>query len=192
VERLSRIERRGKAVPCGAGTSAGYGGALKAEDVRQREWTETQQRRISELLDRIRKEFHARLVLLVESRGHPLASSGDAPDWDLTSVSSLAASAVAATGQLAHLLGETAEGLALRHEGREFLHLIPNGRTLLALAFDAPPPSGLEEVRARLRLKRALAQLETALGPALRDPGLPSFSEEEVEAALEHRLRPGR
>jgi hypothetical protein len=78
------------------------------------------------LLSALRKllvDASAKVVFLVDKDGTLLASAGDAVGFDTTSLASLAAGNIAATGGLANLIGEK-EFSILFHEGeRDNMHL---------------------------------------------------------------------
>ncbi|MBI5445562.1 MAG: roadblock/LC7 domain-containing protein [Deltaproteobacteria bacterium] len=157
---------------------------MKGEGVPRLELTEEQHRRLVEVLGRVRSEHRARLAFLVEVSGRPLAVCGDYGATDLDALASLAASALAAGSQLAEALGEAGAGIAIHRSGRELLQLVPNGQTLLALAFGPEPLQDLERLRARLRLTRALAELRSVLARGEGAPAALSISDEEIEEAL--------
>ncbi len=82
------------------------------------------------VLARLRLDAAARVVVLVEKDGQQLAVHGDLGDLDTTSLASLAAGNVAATGGMAKLIGEK-EFPTLSHEGeRESIHISVIGRML--------------------------------------------------------------
>jgi hypothetical protein len=152
--------------------------------VAYRELSEDQHRRLLTVLERVRMEHRARLVLLAETSGQPLAVCGDCGAADVEGLSSLAASALAAAADLGRALGEPGAAVAVQRAGREILQLVPNGETLLALAFGPEPLLDLERVRARLRLTRALEELRAVLLPS--EGASPGFtpSDHEIEEAL--------
>jgi len=103
-------------------------------------------------------DSHAKLVFIVDKNGQLIASSGDTQQLDTTSLATLAAGNIAATGGLAKLLGEQ-EFSILFHEGqKDNLHLsIIAERYILVVVFDNSQTSlGL----VRLWVKKSGQQLE--------------------------------
>src|SRR3989441_11326512 len=98
---------------------------------------------------RLRMDAAARLVVLVEKDGQPLAVHGELGELDTTSLASLAAGNVAATGGMAQLIGEK-EFPTLSHEGeRESIHISVIGRILLVVVFDQRSSLGLVKLRSK-------------------------------------------
>src|ERR1700746_2886274 len=92
---------------------------------------------IKAVLARLRMDSSARVVVLVEKEGEQIAVHGELGDLDTTSLASLAAGNVAATGGMAKLIGED-EFPTLSHEGKkESIHISDIGRVLLLVVFDA-------------------------------------------------------
>jgi predicted regulator of Ras-like GTPase activity (Roadblock/LC7/MglB family) len=84
---------------------------------------------------------------------------------DTTSLASLAAGNVAATGGMAQLIGEK-EFPTLSHEGeRESIHICIIGRTLLVVVFDDRSSLGL----VKLRVKQASRELAAIFEDVERD-----------------------
>src|SRR5437016_13537286 len=91
---------------------------------------------IKAVMARLRLDSAARLVVLVDKDGQQIAVHGELRELDTTSLASLVAGNVAATGGMAKLIGER-EFPTLSHEGeRESIHVIVIGRGLLAVVFD--------------------------------------------------------
>src|ERR1044072_6513460 len=85
---------------------------------------------IKALLARLRLDASAKLVVLVEKDGQQIAVHGELGDLDTTSLASLVAGNVAATGGMAKLIGEK-EFPPLSHEGdKESIHICVIGRVL--------------------------------------------------------------
>lgn len=108
--------------------------------------------KINAEIDRLRAEANAIAVFLVDKNGQLMASSGDTGDIDTTSLASLTAGNIAATGGLAQLIGEK-EFSILFHEGeKDNIHIsIVGQRVILVIIFDRRSSLGL----VRLRVKRA-------------------------------------
>jgi predicted regulator of Ras-like GTPase activity (Roadblock/LC7/MglB family) len=116
---------------------------------------EAQFEQIKAALGKLRLDSSARVVFLVDKNGQPIATEGDATNLDTTSLASLAAGNVAATGGMAKLIGEK-EFPTLSHEGeRESIHISVIGRTLLVVVFDDRSSLGL----VKLRVKQASQEL---------------------------------
>jgi len=110
---------------------------------------------INALLARLSIDAASRVVFLVDKDGQQIAVHGDVGDIDTTSLASLAAGNVAATGGMAQLIGEK-EFPTLSHEGeRESIHICVIGRVLLVVVFDDRSSLGL----VKLRVKQVSAEL---------------------------------
>ena len=104
---------------------------------------------IKAVLARLRLDASARLVVLVDKDGQQIAVHGDLADLDTTSLASLVAGNVAATGGMAKLIGER-EFPTLSHEGdRESIHISVIGRVLLVVVFDNRSSLGLVKLRSK-------------------------------------------
>ena len=103
-------------------------------------------------VERLCGDANAKVVFLVDKNGQLIASSGNAAGMDTTSLASLTAGNIAATGGLAKLLGEK-EFSILFHEGeKDNLHIsLVGDRVILVVIFDSRTSLGL----VRLRVKRA-------------------------------------
>jgi predicted regulator of Ras-like GTPase activity (Roadblock/LC7/MglB family) len=109
------------------------------------------------ILNKLRLESFSRVVFLVDKNGQQIAIQGDIGDLDTTSLASLAAGNVAATGGMARLIGEK-EFPTLSHEGeRESIHICIIGRVLLVVVFDERSSLGL----VKLRVKQASRDLSS-------------------------------
>jgi predicted regulator of Ras-like GTPase activity (Roadblock/LC7/MglB family) len=116
---------------------------------------EQQFQQLRVILGKLRLESFARVVFLVDKNGQQIATNGDVGDLDTTSLASLAAGNVAATGGMARLIGEK-EFPTLSHEGeRESIHICIIGRVLLVVVFDDRSSLGL----VKLRVKQASRDL---------------------------------
>ena len=107
------------------------------------------------ILNKLRLESFSRVVFLVDKNGQQIAAHGEVGDLDTTSLASLAAGNVAATGGMAQLIGEK-EFPTLSHEGeRDSIHICIIGRVLLVVVFDERSSLGL----VKLRVKQAGREL---------------------------------
>jgi predicted regulator of Ras-like GTPase activity (Roadblock/LC7/MglB family) len=116
---------------------------------------EQQYLQLGHILNKLRLESFSRVVFLVDKNGQQIAVHGDVGNIDTTSLASLAAGNVAATGGMAQLIGEK-EFPTLSHEGeRESIHICIIGRVLLVVVFDERSSLGL----VKLRVKQASRDL---------------------------------
>ena len=110
---------------------------------------EQQYHRIKAVLARLRMDASAKVVFLVDKDGQEIASQGEVGNLDTTSLASLAAGNVAATGGMAQLIGEK-EFPTLSHEGeKESIHISVVGRLLLVVVFDERSSLGLVKLRSK-------------------------------------------
>jgi predicted regulator of Ras-like GTPase activity (Roadblock/LC7/MglB family) len=111
---------------------------------------------ISNVLERLVRESNAKTIFLVDKNGQLISSAGETARIDTTSLASLTAGNIAATGGLAKLLGEK-EFSILFHEGeKDNLHISMVGqRVILVVIFDERSSLGL----VRLRVKKANNEL---------------------------------
>lgn len=109
-------------------------------------------RRIDRELQKLHQQANAKVVFLVDKNGQLIASAGETHDIDTTSLASLTAGNIAATGGIARLLGEK-EFTILFHEGeKDNIHISLIGqRIILVVIFDGRSSLGL----VRLRVKKA-------------------------------------
>lgn len=107
-------------------------------------------------VDRLWKDSNSKVVFLVDKNGQLIASAGEDKGMDTTSLASLTAGNIAATGGLAKLLGEK-EFSILFHEGeKDHLHIsLVGDRVIVVVIFDNRTSLGL----VRLRVKRASESL---------------------------------
>jgi predicted regulator of Ras-like GTPase activity (Roadblock/LC7/MglB family) len=118
---------------------------------------EQQFQQLKLILGKLRLESFSRVVFLVDKNGQQIATHGDVGDLDTTSLASLTAGNVAATGGMARLIGEK-EFPTLSHEGeRESIHICIIGRVLLVVVFDERSSLGL----VKLRVKQASRDLSS-------------------------------
>jgi predicted regulator of Ras-like GTPase activity (Roadblock/LC7/MglB family) len=111
---------------------------------------------INEELQKLFQQANAKVVFLVDKNGQLIASAGDTHEIDTTSLASLTAGNIAATGGIARLLGEK-EFTILFHEGeKDNIHISLIGqRVILVVIFDKRSSLGL----VRLRVKKSSESL---------------------------------
>src|SRR5215467_775245 len=147
---------------------------------------ESRYHEIKAMLARLRLDSAARLVVLVEKDGQQIAVHGDLGDLDTTSLASLAAGNVAATGGMAKLIGER-EFPTLSHEGeRESIHISVVGRVLLLVVFDERSSLGLVKLRSKQvahELAAAFAEIERESQNSLNDaPPFAEITDDEIDS----------
>ncbi|MBI5599610.1 MAG: roadblock/LC7 domain-containing protein [Deltaproteobacteria bacterium] len=126
---------------------------------------EEELREISHVIERLLRDSNAKSVYLVDKDGQLIASSGDTKDIDSTSLASLTAGNIAATGGLAKLIGEK-EFSILFHEGeKDNIHIsIVGQRMILVVIFGERSSLGL----VRLRVRRASEEISGCIQRILR------------------------
>ena len=117
---------------------------------------EEEANQVAEIIDQLVKEANAKVVFVVDKNGQLISSSGETEGLDTTSLASLTAGNIAATGGLAKLLGEK-EFSILFHEGeKDNLHIsLIAQRVILVVIFDERSSLGL----IRLRVKKTSEKL---------------------------------
>ena len=141
---------------------------------------EHQYERINKILTKLRTDASSRVVFLVDKNGQQIALQGDVGDLDTTSLASLAAGNVAATGGMARLIGEK-EFPTLSHEGeRESIHICIIDRALLVVVFDERSSLGL----VKLRVKQASRELSAIFAEIAREAKEKSGSETSLFAEI--------
>lgn len=105
---------------------------------------------IKALCERLVREANAKVVFLVDKNGQLIASAGETGHIDTTSLASLTAGNIAATGGIAKLIDEK-EFSQIFHEGeRDNLHIsIVGQRGILVVIFDHRSSLGLVRLRVR-------------------------------------------
>ena len=121
---------------------------------------EREYHQIKAVLARLRMDASARVVFLVDKDGQEIAVQGEIGNLDTTSLASLAAGNVAATGGMAQLIGEK-EFPTLSHEGEhEGIHISVVGRLLLIVVFDERSTLGLVKLRSKQVSQQLAAMVE--------------------------------
>ena len=119
---------------------------------------EEENKLINVVIEKLLREANAKVIFLVDKNGQLISGVGETERFDTTSLASLTAGNIAATGGLAKLIGEK-EFSILFHEGeKDNLHIsIVGGRVILVVLFDNRSSLGL----VRLRVKKASDELGT-------------------------------
>ena len=139
---------------------------------------EEEYRLIQAVCEKLVRDSNANVVFLVDKNGQLIANAGAIQNLDTTSLASLTAGNIAATGGLAKLLGQR-EFTVLFHEGeRDNLHItVIAQRVILVVIFDSKATLGL----VRLRVKKAseeIARIFEVLMKKMDAPGAKTpFSE---------------
>lgn len=122
-------------------------------------------KQINALIEKLCREANAKVVFLVDKNGQLIAATGETGGLDTTSLASLTAGNIAATGGLAKLIGEK-EFSVLFHEGeRDNIHItLVGSRVILVVIFDQRSSLGL----VRLRVKKVADALGTIFGALLK------------------------
>ncbi len=107
-------------------------------------------------IKRLHQQTNSKVVFLVDRDGQLIASCGEKDGLDTTSLASLTAGNIAATGGMAKLIGEK-EFSILFHEGeKDNIHIsIIAKRVILVIIFDQRSSLGL----VRLRVKKSTETL---------------------------------
>jgi predicted regulator of Ras-like GTPase activity (Roadblock/LC7/MglB family) len=115
---------------------------------------------IGSVCERLHRDANATAVLVIDKNGQAISTAGEVEDLDVTSLSSLTAGNVAATGGIANLLSER-EFAGQFHEGeRTNVHIsIVATRVIMLVLFDERSSLGL----VRLRVRRAAKELTEIL-----------------------------
>lgn len=141
---------------------------------------EQQYHQIKAVLAKLRLDSAARVAFLVDKDGQEIAVHGDIRELDTTSLASLAAGNVAATGGMAQLIGEK-EFPTLSHEGeRESIHICVIGRVLLVVVFDDRSSLGL----VKLRVKQATNELTLIFEEMIRESSRRDATETSIFAEI--------
>ncbi|MBE0504625.1 MAG: roadblock/LC7 domain-containing protein [Desulfuromonadales bacterium] len=113
-------------------------------------------KRINLVIEKLLRDANAKVIFLVDKNGQLISSVGETEHLDTTSLASLTAGNIAATGGLAKLIGEK-EFSILFHEGeKDNLHIsIVAERVILVVIFDQRSSLGL----VRLRVKKGSEEL---------------------------------
>jgi predicted regulator of Ras-like GTPase activity (Roadblock/LC7/MglB family) len=111
-----------------------------------------EQQQISMLCQRLHRDANAKAILLIGRDGQAIAEAGDIDELDVTSLSSLTAGNVAATGGISKILREK-DFTSQFHEGEKIhVHItLVGGRAILLVLFDERSSLGL----VRLRVKKS-------------------------------------
>jgi predicted regulator of Ras-like GTPase activity (Roadblock/LC7/MglB family) len=144
---------------------------------------------IQTVCHRLHRESNSKTVLLIDKNGQLIAEAGDTGALDTTSLSSLTAGNVAATGGIAKLLKEK-EFTGQFHEGeRTNIHIsLVAQRVILVILFDERSSLGL----VRLRVRKAadeLARIFDSLMAKVQTPSAPSIFSEITDEDIDNLFK---
>jgi predicted regulator of Ras-like GTPase activity (Roadblock/LC7/MglB family) len=112
--------------------------------------------KILAVVTRLVRDANAKGVFVVDKNGHLMAEAGELTGVDSTSLASLTAGCIAATGGLAKIVGEEEFPVHFHQGQRDNLHItLVGARIILVVIFDDRSSLGL----VRLRVKKAGAEL---------------------------------
>ena len=122
-------------------------------------------KQVNALIEKLSREANAKVVFPVDKNGQLIAATGQTNGLDTTSLASLTAGNIAATGGLAKLIGEK-EFSILFHEGeRDNIHIsLVGSRVILVVIFDQRSSLGL----VRLRVKKVAEELAVIFAALLK------------------------
>ena len=138
---------------------------------------EEEHRQIVQICDALHGSASAKAVFLVDKNGQLLANSGDTGDMDTTSLASLTAGNIAATGGLAQLLGEKEFAIQFHEGEKDNIHISLVGqRVILVIIFDERSSLGLVRLRVR-KASLELAVVFETIAEKAQEQGSTAFSE---------------
>ena len=112
--------------------------------------------RIQAVIGRLTRDANAKGIFVVDKAGQLIGEAGELQGVDSTSLASLTAGCIAATGGLAKIVGEEEFPIHFHQGQRDNLHITLIGeRMILVVIFDERSSLGL----VRLRVKKAGAEL---------------------------------
>jgi len=121
---------------------------------------EEEVRQISTICENLHREANTKAILVIDKNGQAISSAGEVEQIDVTSLSSLTAGSVAATGGIAALLSEKEfAGQFLEGEKTSYHVSIVGQRVILVVLFDGRSSLGL----VRLRVRKASLELNGVL-----------------------------
>ncbi len=117
---------------------------------------EEDHRRVMAVCQRLVRDANAKGIFVVDKAGQRIGEAGEMQGIDSTSLASLTAGCIAATGGLAKVVGEEEFPIHFHQGERDNLHItLVGGRIILVVIFDERSSLGL----VRLRVKKAGVQL---------------------------------
>ena len=115
-------------------------------------------RKILAVIQRLVRDANAKGIFVVDKNGQLIAEAGEVRGIDTTSLASLTAGSIAATGGLAKIIGEEDFPVHFHQGQRDNLHMsLVGDRSILVIVFDERSSLGL----VKLRVKKAADELAT-------------------------------
>ncbi len=117
---------------------------------------EEDHKKILVVIGRLVREANAKGVFVVDSNGQLIAEAGEVRGIDTTSLASLVAGTIAATGGLAKIIGEQDFPVQFHQGEKDNIHItMVANRLILVVVFDERSSLGL----VRLRVKKATGDM---------------------------------
>jgi predicted regulator of Ras-like GTPase activity (Roadblock/LC7/MglB family) len=144
---------------------------------------------IQAVCTRLHRDSNSKAVLLIDKNGQLIAESGETAHLDTTSLSSLTAGNVAATGGIAKLLKEK-EFTGQFHEGEHTnIHIsLVAQRVILVILFDERSSLGLVRLRVR-KASEELTKIFDALMSKADKPQAPSIFSEITDEDIDNLFK---
>ncbi len=144
---------------------------------------------IQVVCSRLHRESNSKAVLLIDKNGQLIAESGETSSLDTTSLSSLTAGNVAATGGIAKLLKEK-EFTGQFHEGEHTnIHIsLVAQRVILVILFDERSSLGLVRLRVR-KASDELGRIFDSLMAKVKEPTAPSILSEITDEDIDNLFK---
>lgn len=145
-----------------------------------------EQKQIERIAAKLHRDSRSKTILLVDKNGQLIASAGEVSHLDTTSLSSLVAGNVAATGGIAKLIEED-EFTGQYHEGKGIsIHLTLVGRrAILVVLFDKNTTHGLVRLRVR-KASGELAKIFEELAKKAASTPMPSVFDEITDEDIDN------
>jgi len=133
---------------------------------------------IQEVCEKLVKDANAIVVFIIDKNGQLIATAGEYENLDTTSLASLTAGNIAATGGMAKVLKEN-EFATQFHEGEhQNIHIqIVGQRVILVVIFDERSSLGLVRLRVR-KASQSLTEIFERLVEKMQDPNMAAPLEE--------------
>ncbi len=140
---------------------------------------EEELQKLNAICEVLHRDSNAKAVLVIDKNGQSMVQAGDVDELDVTSLSSLTAGNVAATGGIASLLAEKEfAGQFLEGEKVSYHVSIVGQRVILVVLFDERSSLGLVRLRVRKATNDMVGVLETMVKKSQSGSGQASvFSE---------------
>ena len=140
---------------------------------------EEELQKLNHICEVLHRDSNAKAVLVIDKNGQSMVQAGDVDELDVTSLSSLTAGNVAATGGIASLLAEKEfAGQFLEGEKVSYHVSIVGQRVILVVLFDERSSLGLVRLRVRKATNDMVGVLETMVKKSQSGSGQASvFSE---------------